>query len=128
VRRTYLATSLANTAAARALAATLRAAGVPVVSRWVDWPELADAACPPVELRRRMDANAADVQLAEALLYLPHPAARGALFEAGWAYGAGKAVAVLGAPADVTPMLAQPGVAFLASEAAALAWATRGAR
>jgi hypothetical protein len=79
----------------------LRAAGLPIVSTWVDWPKNHDGSEPTAdEWRRHADQCVADVLSADVLLlYAADERQFGALLETGAALGTGKQIFLV-APHD----------------------------
>lgn len=112
--RCYVAGCLERAAEACDRAADLRAAGVEVVSRWHDTrPDRAAEERLSTHLRAAIAAsNAADIERADAVLWLADARSRGALVEVGIAVGRRLAVLALGDMDAVTLMGLVPGVCW----------------
>lgn len=119
--RIYVAGCLERVAEARALAATLAAAGCEVVSTWhaLDVSRELEHALDADARSQVARANHRDLARATALVLLADPRARGSLVEAGAALGRGAWVLAVGDARAHTLMLA--GIDWYASVDAAVA-------
>lgn len=100
----YVASSLANSRAARTAADHLARRGAVIVSAWHERDGLTDATTATIRRRACEDAHAA-IETADAVIVLPHAACRGTYYEAGLAIGLGKVLHAIGDASAWTPML-----------------------
>ena len=93
----YIATAMANRAAAVECARLLTDRGHMVTSAWHDQEELtAEDAMTDEDRARHAAENFAAVEFANVLIFLDHRWARGALVEVGFAWGRGRVVIGIG--------------------------------